>query len=685
MDRLITAKVLGERKYGDKDKVKIVVASRCSVEAYDNDGIDPNTQEDFTQEAIVACNNNLAKDDLVWISYIDEDKTQPIIISPYWGKTSSDTFGENAGEDPSDPTSDLLECGVTLADLAAVIVTYGEKSGTRYGETIKKLNKNVKKMVKDSWYADAGPADGKSICLRQWTGDSGRAQPVYKVLWKASGQKQGTGVLSKDSLSTIRKVISTSGAREAQWEICTTGKYNGKKVGHEVGQSFSDYIKQGIKGGIKDNACLLYYCDMKNQTPARGKKMEAGYKKGMKLKEFYQKVCLPIDSAANVPCPARRKAVYQNIKMMEDAGWLKGKAGNLTNVFNNGDGANETTGWVYPVSDSDGKFKVSKKWKYNNGIMLSHKNGKSEGKKAIAMYKGTVKKVETKGQSYTIGIEFRTKTNAKHYVEYCALNHKSVSKGDTVKKNSTIGTLNSGGLLIKVHKTKSAKSEYVNPSDYIGDNVFGSGGGFGGNYKKFTWYYQSHGYYWKPKNGYGSWVGNTSAAGCGIFSLAMNWTSFSGDKKSYIPPKISNNSGTGIGQKWGAIVAHGGLQGAISRQGVANATNKHKKTLKCTCKLHSGHPSLKTIKSVVSKGGTVMCCIHGSYGNGFTTSGHYFNITGLTKNNKMILADPGWATRTHYVYKDANGKGKSKGTIKGAKVAFSGSGDYYFTFLPYKG
>ena len=686
MSKLITAKVLSERKYGDKDRVKIVVPSRVSTEVYDNDGIDPNNENnDYTQEAMVACNNNLSKDDLVWISYLDEDKTQPVIVSPYWGKTDSDNFNENPGKDPSDPNTDLLECGVKLADLGVVIMSYGEAT-----QPISKLNQDdIKGMIKDEFYA---MCDGKTaIGIRQWTdgSDSNRATKAYKYIYEETKDRAkklgGTGKLSRDSVNTVKKVISSEDGREAQYNYA---------LNDDPTEPISKLIDSIVKQGIKDNACILYFMDICNQYGAgmenkNRKKFIKAYKDLSKknLKNFHNKM-MSMDPGTYA---SRRKNTYKNVKMMQDAGWLKGKAGNLENVFDNGDGANEKTGWVFPISDKDGKFKLDQKWRYKDGVRFAHKDGKSEGKKAISMYKGKVKKVEVVGQSYTIGVELRTKnSNEKQYVEYHSLYSKSVKEGDNLNKNDTIGTLNSNGLLLKVHKNKSKSSKYVNPEEYVGSNViFGGSGGFGGNVDKFTWYWQYSGgaVYAKAPKGYGSWVGNTSAAACGIFSVSMQWTSYSGNQKAYNPRKISNNSGTGLGQKWGAFVKSGGQQGALVQGGVANATNKHKKELGCTCKYHSGSPSLATIKKVASKGGTLLCHLAkgGGFGSFSTSEGHYFNIIGVTKNGKLIPADPATWKNAWYKLRDARKSGEQKGGSHGVDIKTMHGVTYYYTFYPYKG
>ncbi len=677
MSKLITAKVLSERKYGDKDKVKIIVPSRVSPEIYDNDGIDPNNENnDYTQEAMVACNNNLAKDDLVWISYLDKDKTQPVIVSPYWGKTDSDNFNENPGKDPSDPNTDLLECGVKLADLGVVIMSYGEAT-----QPISKLNQDdIKGMIKDEFYA---MCDGKTaIGIRQWTdgSDSNRATKAYKYIYEETKDRAkklgGTGKLSRDSVNTVKKVISSEDGREAQYNYA---------LNDDPTEPISKLIDSIVKQGIKDNACILYFMDICNQYGAgmenkNRKKFIKAYKDLSKknLKNFHNKM-MSMDPGTYA---SRRKNTYKNVKMMQDAGWLKGKAGNLENVFDNDDGANEKTGWVFPISDKDGKFKLDQKWRYKDGVRFAHKDGKSEGKKAVAMYKGKVKKVEVVGQSYTIGVELRTKnSNEKHYVEYHSLYSKSVKEGDNLNKNDTIGTLNSNGLLIKVHKNKSKSSSYVNPEEYIGSNVvFGGGGGFGGNPDKFIWYYQwIGGYYYK--HNYGSAIGNNSQAACGIFSLAMAWTNFSGNYKSYIPTKMSNGKGTGIAQKWGAIARDGNLRGN-NDSGISKATNSHKKQLGCTAKYYGKGLSVKKVKSVLNKGGILLCRIgEGTLGY----QGHFLDITGMTKSGKLILADPGKKSTAYYKYKDAGGKGSVKGTSHGVSTDWLSRVTYYYTFLPYKG
>ena len=160
----------------------------------------------------------------------------------------------------------------------------------------------------------------------------------------------------------------------------------------------------------------------------------------------------------------------------------------------------------------------------------------------------------------------------------------------------------------------------------------------------------------------------------------MIWASFSGDKVSYVPSKMTNSKGTGIAQKWGAF----GGSGLFSQGGFVTATNKHKSTLRCKSSGQKpGLPSLKTIQSVVSKGGVLLCCAHGYYGDNFYTEGHYFVITGLTKSNKMILADPGWKTRAYYKYKDPGGV---KGTNHGASVKYkhggNGNPNYYYKIYP---
>ena len=675
MSKLITAKVLSERKYGDKDKVKIVVPSRVSPEVYDNDGIDPNDEKnDYTQMAMVACNNNLAKDDLVWISYLDIDKTQPVIVSPYWGKTSSDNFDTNAGTDPNDPSQGGSGFDFTLADLAVVITAYGECTQP----LTKKLDPNdIQGLIKDSFYASYGPQDGKSIGIRQWTGAYGRAQKVYKYVYDKSptkAKKLGSSGKISDSANVIKKTMSSSFGKEGQYEFARD---------KDPTEPLSKLVKSCVKEGIKDNACILYFIDICNQYGAsmdnkNRKSFIAAYKKlGTKnLKNFHNKM-MSMDPGKY---SNRRKYTYQNVKKMKDAGWLEGSAGNLTNVSKI-DTTNNKTGWIYPILDPKGEFKIFKKWNHNNGILLSHEKGKSEGKKAVSMYKGKVKNIKTVGSSYTVEIEMRTKTNAKHYVEYCSLDTHSVEKGDSVSKNTEIGKLKSNGLHLKVHYDKTKGSKYIDPTELIGLNISGIGSGFGGDPGKFIWYYQMNGGKYFNHNYGGSIAGGKNASeACGIFSVAMIWTSFSGDKKSYVPSKMTNGKGTGIAQKWGAF----GKSGLFSQGGFVTATNKHKSKLRCRASgQKSGMPSLKTIKSVVGKGGVILCCAHGYYGDNFYTTGHYFVITGLTKNNKMILADPGWKGRAYYKYTDPGGV---KGTNRGASVKFkhggNGNPNYYYNIYP---
>ncbi len=470
----IPAKCLEERDCGDKQKVKIIVSTRCSPEIYDNDGIDPVTQEDFTQMAVVGCNNKLGKGSMVWISYLDDNDSQPIIIRVFHGKTDFDTFnfGDSTGPNSNDdPNALQLECGLSLADLAVDVVASGE------------LNyewSSLDNRIKSECFTYA---KSKSLGLRHWNGS--RAKSVLNYVYKQDKEQSkkiadkynkqvkaydGKSKVNDEVLSKISRILSTSYGQEAQRKCARTGE-------GDTGTSLGEIIQYGSKQGITNNASLLLFVEMCNDYTGKkdqwnklaeygkGKVSFTDYYNTLKDKNPKVKGCKgPMESKED---KVKRKSVYHNIKMMEDAGWLKGKSGNLSNVTN-ASSSNETTGWLYPVSDKNEEFKITGKWKTSNGIKIT--SSKSEGKIAAAVYTGTVKKIETKGQTVNVYIQFRTKDNKKHYVEYIGLQKSDVAKGENVSKGASIGKLTSNGLIFRVHKTNSKDSAYVNPNDYIGSN-----------------------------------------------------------------------------------------------------------------------------------------------------------------------------------------------------------------------
>lgn len=480
---LIPAKVLGERDYGDKDKVKIIIPSRCTPEQFEKE------DEDATQMAVVACNNKLGKDSWVWVSYLDDAKTQPVIIRVFWGKTEYDTMNFGGGN-PNNTNSNQLACGISLDELAVDVVASAERN---YKWS------SLNKRIEEEAYAQENPDNkNRALGIRQWNGS--RAKSVLNYVYKQDPEQSkkiagkydsqvkaydGVKNISKEVSSRISKILSTSYGKEAQRTCARTGK-------GDSGYGLSKLIDYGIKRGIKNNASLLLFCDLCNGYGTKAQwDLMAKYGKGdTSFKQFYEDlksknpkvpgVYGPMDSSP-YNYKYRRKLVYHNIKMMEDAGWLEGSAGNLTNVSNSSN-ENSKTGWGYPISDNNGDFKVTGKWKTSNGIKLNHKSNKADGKDAIAMYKGKVKSVDKSNSSINVNIEFRTKTDAKHYVEYVGLKSSSLTKGESVTKGATVGKLSSSGLIIRVHKTKNKGSDYVNPTDYIGDNSVESVGG--GKYRQ---------------------------------------------------------------------------------------------------------------------------------------------------------------------------------------------------------
>ena len=477
----IPAKCLEERDYGDRQKVKIIVPTRCSPEVYDNDGIDPVTQEDFTQMAVVGCNNKLGKGSMVWISYLDDNDSQPIIIRVFHGKTDFDTFGSGSSTGPNDnddPNAIQLECGISLAELAVDVVASAERN---YKWT------SLNKRIEEEAYTQVNPDNiNQALGIRQWNGS--RAKSVFNYIYNQDKEqsKKIAGKYNKQVLAyngktkpsnvvaeKMKRILGTSYGKEAQRQCARTGE-------GDTGYGLGKLLQYGSKKGITNNASLLFFAELCNGYGTKKQwDLMAKYGKGDKsFKDFYNDLKSKNPKVSGVKGPmdskpynylGRRKIVYHNIKMLEDAGWLKGKSGNLSNITN-ASSANNDTGWLYPVSDKNEEFKISGKWKTNNGIKITHKNNKSEGKLAVAVYKGTVKKINKNKSTFDVHILFNTKGNKKHYVEYIGLQNVSVVKGESIYKGAKIGQLTSSGLLFRTRKTDNKSSTYINPTDLIGSN-----------------------------------------------------------------------------------------------------------------------------------------------------------------------------------------------------------------------
>lgn len=641
---MIKAAVISTQDPKNIGRVQIAVPSRLTASQYDLVLNESNIEDDnelcFWAQSIST--SNLNKGDIVWVDTegIDESGNNNfVIISKLFGDTDerNGSFSlEYTGNYPEDTNStSIMLDGSTLAEIGYNLTKKHESGGD---------------------YAAINPNDNGaiSIGLIQWHAEraydiiKGIADEDYNVFKSRGGERLNNGqglnggrgawhnytvVRDGEEFRILQNILNSDASKKVQ---------DRQKI-----IDYQGYIDLGKSKGITDNATLLYFADMCNQYGnGRAVSKLNAITKPYTLDKLHNYV---ISHESDSKVRDRRNAIYEDIKEVERQGKLNPSVGSF-NASIGTYGVNSTTGWIFPIKDtSKGKIRTGNtfdKSKKSYGITFTQDSIK--GMNVLSLYTGTVKDVgyNVKYGNY-ITVVTRAKNNKKYYVTYgCLLDNSiKVQIGDKIKTSKVIarvgqfsGISNKPGLYLEVRNTKDGSNypeSCVNPLELIGENT-ATDCRVKKDRSNFQWYYQM-GYWYNHRFG-----PLTGGEACGICSLAMIMTSYSG--KNYNPDAAFQ-----YGCTHGLMSSSTGyVKTADLYQGFNNNQNEFHLKAEYIPNVWNNN-GWNRVKEACDKGGCALINVntkngipsgHGSLALNHYAE-HYMVLTHITDGNRAHVADPG--------------------------------------------